>query len=136
MISSHMLHGVAVRAFRDFRIHSALRKITEKKLRTHQALGLMENLQFGRISFVDDIFPRNVDFLPNFSHNICELALPNKGISFVCSKEILQKFNRIIQQSIAVSVQEAIYSGDSKGVSTISKYGVAFSGKSVSVTVG
>ena len=96
----------------------------------------MENLQFGRISFVGDIFPKNVDFLPNFAHNICELALPNKEISFVYNKEILQKFNRIIQQSIAVSVQEAIYSGDSKGVSTIYKYGVAFSGKSVSVTVG
>lgn len=36
MISSHMLHGVAVCAFRDFKIHSVLRKITEKKLRTHQ----------------------------------------------------------------------------------------------------
>ena len=30
MISSHMLHGVAVCAFRDLRIPSALRKITEK----------------------------------------------------------------------------------------------------------
>jgi hypothetical protein len=37
MISSHMLHGVAVCAFRDLRIPSALRKITEKKLRTYQA---------------------------------------------------------------------------------------------------
>ena len=36
MISSHMLHGVAVCAFRDLRIPSELRKITEKKLRTHQ----------------------------------------------------------------------------------------------------
>lgn len=36
MISSHMLHGVAVCAFHDFRIHSVLRKITEKKLRTYQ----------------------------------------------------------------------------------------------------
>ena len=69
MISSHMLHGVAVCAFRDFRIHSALRKITEKKLRTHQALGLMENLQSRRISCVDDIFLKNIDFLPNFAHN-------------------------------------------------------------------
>ena len=46
--------------------------------------------------------------------SICELALPNKEISFVYNKEILQKLNRIIPQSIAVSVQEAIYSGDSK----------------------
>ncbi len=36
MISSHMLQWVAVCAFRDFKIHSVLRKITEKKLRTHQ----------------------------------------------------------------------------------------------------
>lgn len=30
MISSHMLHGVAVCAFRDLRIPSVSRKITEK----------------------------------------------------------------------------------------------------------
>lgn len=48
--------------------------------------------------------------------SICELALPNKEISFVYNKEILQKLNRIIPQSIAVSVQEAIYSGDSKRI--------------------
>ena len=38
MISSHMLHGVAVCAFRGLRIPSALRKITEKKLRTQEQL--------------------------------------------------------------------------------------------------
>ena len=48
--------------------------------------------------------------------SICELALPNKEISFVYNKEILQKLNRIIPQSIALSVQEAIYSGDSKRI--------------------
>lgn len=49
MISSHMLHGVAVCAFRGLRIPSALRKITEKKLRTHQ-VGIEGILHFGRIS--------------------------------------------------------------------------------------
>lgn len=47
---------------------------------------------------------------------MCELALPNKEISFVYNKEILQKLNHIIPQSMAISIQEAIYSGDSKRI--------------------
>lgn len=43
---------------------------------------------------------------------MCELALPNKEISFVYRKEILQKLNNIIPQATVISVQEAIYSGD------------------------
>lgn len=43
---------------------------------------------------------------------MCELSLPNKEISFVYRKEILQKLNNIIPQSTVISVQEAIYSGD------------------------
>ena len=50
---------------------------------------------------------------------MCELALPNKEITFVYSKEILQKLDHIIPQSIAISVQEAIYSGDSKRIQTL-----------------
>ena len=50
---------------------------------------------------------------------MCELALPNKEISFVYSKEILQKLDHIIPQSIAISVQEAIYSGDSKRIQSL-----------------
>lgn len=50
---------------------------------------------------------------------MCELALPNKEISFVYNKEILQKLNHIIPQSMAISIQEAIYSGDSKRIQVL-----------------
>lgn len=50
---------------------------------------------------------------------MCELALPNKEISFVYNKEILQKLNHIIPQSMAISIQEAIYSGDSKRIQAL-----------------
>lgn len=43
---------------------------------------------------------------------MCEVALPNKEISFVYHKEILQQLHKIIPQSAAVSVQEAIFTGD------------------------
>lgn len=43
---------------------------------------------------------------------MCEVALPNKEIAYVYNKEILQKLDNIIPQSIAISIQEAIYSGD------------------------
>ena len=47
---------------------------------------------------------------------ICEMALPNKEISFVYRKEILQKLNNIIPQTTVIAVQEAIYSGDSQRI--------------------
>ena len=43
---------------------------------------------------------------------MCEVALPNKEISLVYHKEILQQLDRIIPQPTAISVQEAIFSGD------------------------
>ena len=43
---------------------------------------------------------------------MCEVALPNKEISLVYRKEILQKFESMIPQSTAIAVQEAIFSGD------------------------
>ena len=43
---------------------------------------------------------------------MCEVALPNKEITFVYNKEILQKLNTIVPQATAISIQEAIYSGD------------------------
>lgn len=45
---------------------------------------------------------------------MCEVALPNKEISFVYRKEILQKLEYIIPQSSVISVQEALYSVDSE----------------------
>lgn len=43
---------------------------------------------------------------------MCEVALPNKEISLVYHKEILQQLNSIIPAPVAISVQEAIFSGD------------------------
>lgn len=43
---------------------------------------------------------------------MCEVALPNKEITFVYNKEILEKLSDIIPQSSAIGIQEAIYSGD------------------------
>lgn len=43
---------------------------------------------------------------------MCEVSLPNREISMVYHKEILQKLNNIIPQPAAISIQEAIFSGD------------------------
>lgn len=45
---------------------------------------------------------------------MCEVALPNKEISLVYHKEILQQLDHIIPQYTAVSIQEAIFSGDNQ----------------------
>ncbi len=45
---------------------------------------------------------------------MCEVAIPNREISLVYHKEILQKLDSIIPQPTAVSVQEAIFSGDNE----------------------
>ena len=46
------------------------------------------------------------------SDYMCEVALPNKEISFVYSKEILSKLSNIIPVSGVISIKEAIYSGN------------------------
>lgn len=52
---------------------------------------------------------------PSFNGDfMCEVALPNREISLVYHKEILQQLNNIFPQSTAVSIQEAIFSGDNK----------------------
>lgn len=43
---------------------------------------------------------------------MCEVALPNKEISYVYSKEILSKFEDVIPPSAATAIQEAIYTMD------------------------
>lgn len=43
---------------------------------------------------------------------MCEVGLPNKEISLVYHKEILQQLDNIIPQNTAISIQEAIFSGD------------------------
>ena len=50
---------------------------------------------------------------PSFNGDfMCEVALPNKEISLVYHKEILQQLRSIIPQPTAIAVQEAIFSGD------------------------
>ena len=43
---------------------------------------------------------------------MCEVALPNKEISLVYRKEILQKLEKLISQATAIAVEEAIFSGN------------------------
>ena len=43
---------------------------------------------------------------------MCEVALPNKEISYVYSKEILFKFENVIPPAAATAIQEAIYTMD------------------------
>ena len=43
---------------------------------------------------------------------MCEVALPNKEIAYVYKKEILEKLTEIIPQSVAISIQEALYTGN------------------------
>ena len=50
---------------------------------------------------------------------MCEVALPNKEILFVYNKEIFRKLDNIIPQSTAISIQEAIYSGDGVKLQTL-----------------
>lgn len=53
--------------------------------------------------------------VPSFNGDfMCEVALPNKEISFVYNKEILGGLDPIMPQATAISIQEAIYSGDCK----------------------
>lgn len=43
---------------------------------------------------------------------MCEVALPNKEISLVYRKEILQKLENLIPQATAIAVEESIFSGN------------------------
>ena len=43
---------------------------------------------------------------------LCRVSLPNKEISFVYNKEILSKLEPIVPQSLAISIQEAVYRND------------------------
>ena len=42
----------------------------------------------------------------------CEVALPNREIAYVYKKEILEKLDAMIPQSTAISIQEALYTGN------------------------
>ena len=47
---------------------------------------------------------------PSFSGDfLCEVALPNREIASIYNKEILERLDSIVPQSIAVAIQEAMY---------------------------
>ncbi len=57
---------------------------------------------------------------PSFNGDfMCQVALPNKEISQVYHKEILQQLHPIIPQPTAISIQEAIFSGDHLRLKTL-----------------
>lgn len=57
---------------------------------------------------------------PSFNGDfMCEVALLNREISLVYHKEILQKLDNIIPQPTAISIQEAIFSGDNDKLKTM-----------------
>ena len=43
---------------------------------------------------------------------MCRVSLPNKEIAFVYNKEILSKLDPIVSQSLAISIQESVFTGD------------------------
>ena len=62
-------------------------------------------LMTGYLKALNTTMSFNGDFM-------CEVSLPNREISLVYNKEILQRMADMIPQSTAISVQEAIFSGD------------------------
>lgn len=61
----------------------------------------------GYLKVMETQFTDSGDFL-------CEVALPNREITIVYNKEILQKLDRYIPQSTAISIQKALYTQDLK----------------------
>lgn len=58
--------------------------------------------------------------IPSFNGDfMCSVAIPNREIAFVYHKEILQQLDHIIPQSTAVSIQEAIFSGDNEKIQVL-----------------
>ncbi len=47
---------------------------------------------------------------------LCEVALPNKEIGFVYSKEILRKLGNGASETNSIAIQEALYSGDAESL--------------------
>ena len=50
---------------------------------------------------------------------MCKVSLPNKEISFVYNKEILSKLEPIVSQSLAISIQESIFSNNAPRLKTL-----------------
>ena len=45
---------------------------------------------------------------------MCEVSLPNREISYVYNKEIMQKLTPLFPQTTSISIQEALYSGNAE----------------------
>ena len=71
-------------------------------------------LMTGYLKVLNTSLSFNGDFL-------CEVALPNREISLVYNKEILQRMENIIPQATAISIQEATFSGDHKRLKSQNK---------------
>ena len=55
--------------------------------------------------------------VPSYSgDSLCEVAIPNQEIAYVYNKEILEKLQAVVPQSIANSLQEALYLNDEKKI--------------------
>ena len=60
---------------------------------------------------------KNLKTVPSFSGDyMCEVALPNKEIAYVYNKEILEKLDTIMPQSIAAAIQESMYTNNVAGL--------------------
>lgn len=66
----------------------------------------------GYLKVIKTVPAFNGDFL-------CEVALPNKEISFVYNKEILQKLERMLPQATTISIQEAIFTGNEEKLQSL-----------------
>ena len=54
---------------------------------------------------------------PSFSGDyMCEVSLPNQEIAHVYNKEILEKLDTIMPQSIAAAIQEAMYTNNAEAL--------------------
>ena len=55
--------------------------------------------------------------VPSYSgDSLCEVAIPNQEIAYVYNKEILEKLQAVVPQSIANALQEALYLNDEKKI--------------------
>lgn len=66
----------------------------------------------GYLKVIKTVPAFNGDFL-------CEVALPNKEISFVYNKEMLQKLERMLPQATTISIQEAIFTGNAEKLQSL-----------------
>ena len=55
--------------------------------------------------------------MDDYGSLICQVGLPNREIAIVYRKEILDQLTGIIPPSLAVSIQEALFSGDGEALS-------------------